>query len=166
MTTGFSKPQGAIYDGANVWVTDLMAGTLLKLDSAGAILQTVAVGSNPRFPVFDGTSIWVPNSATNSVSVVRASSGVVLQTLTGNGLDFPLAAAFDGQRVLVTNFSGQHCLALEGGRPDAPRLFLDRREHEPRRRLQRRPQLLDLAEQREQARPLLTEQPIVASPAR
>jgi len=30
----------------------------------------------------------------------------VLATLTGNGLNFPHAAAFDGQRVLVTNGGG------------------------------------------------------------
>jgi streptogramin lyase len=105
VTTGFSNLRGAFYDGANVWVTD-NAGTLLKLDPAGAILQTVTVGSTPRFPVFDGTNIWVPNFSSNSVSVVRASSGAVLQTLTGNGLNTPSAAAFDGQRVLVTNFGG------------------------------------------------------------
>jgi hypothetical protein len=105
VTTGFSSPGGALYDGANIWVTDGAAGTLLKLDSAGAILQTVTVGSTPRFPVFDGTNIWVPNLSSNSVSVVRASSGAVLQTLTGNGLTFPIAAAFDGQRVLITNQS-------------------------------------------------------------
>ena len=104
--TGFSALQGALYDGANVWVTDLIAGTLLKLDSAGAILQTVTVGSSPRFPAFDGANVWVPNANSNSVSVVRASNGAVLQTLTGNGLNFPIAAAFDGQRVLVTNNSG------------------------------------------------------------
>src|SRR5262249_4846002 len=44
VTTGFSSPQGALYDGANIWVTD-SAGTLLKLDGAGAILQTVTVGT-------------------------------------------------------------------------------------------------------------------------
>jgi hypothetical protein len=106
VTTGFSIPFGALYDGANVWVTDIMAGTLLKLDSAGAILQTVTVGTLPEFPVFDGTNIWVPNFNSNSVSVVRASSGAVLQTLTGNGLNNPSTSAFDGQRVLITNFSG------------------------------------------------------------
>jgi DNA-binding beta-propeller fold protein YncE len=106
VTTGFTEPIGALYDGANVWVTDITAGTLLKLDSAGAILQTVTVGTSPDFPVFDGTNIWVPNFSSNSVSVVRASSGAVLQILTGNGLSGPEAAAFDGQRVLVTNFSG------------------------------------------------------------
>ena len=42
----------------------------------------------------------------SSVSVVRASTGAVLATLTGNGLNFPIAAAFDGQRVLVTNQQG------------------------------------------------------------
>src|SRR5262249_18004003 len=42
----------------------------------------------------------------NSISVVRASSGAVLATLTGNGLSGPAAAAFDGQRVLATNFNG------------------------------------------------------------
>jgi hypothetical protein len=106
VTTGVSTPRGALYDGANVWVTDGGASTLLKLDAAGAILQTVTVGTNPQYPVFDGTSIWVPNNGSSSVSVVRASSGTVLATLTGNGLVGPAAAAFDGQRVLVTNNGG------------------------------------------------------------
>ena len=106
VTTGFSHPYGALYDGANVWVTQPGAGTLLRLDSAGAILQTVTVGSGPEFTAFDGTNIWVPNSGSSSVSVVRASNGAVVQTLTGNGLNVPDTAAFDGQRVLVTNGGG------------------------------------------------------------
>jgi DNA-binding beta-propeller fold protein YncE len=101
VTTG-SAVVGALYDGANVWVTDAVAGTLLKLSSAGAVLQTVTVGSGPQFPVFDGTNIWVP-TLPGTVSVVRASSGAVLATLTGNGLAGSTQAAFDGQRILVTN---------------------------------------------------------------
>jgi DNA-binding beta-propeller fold protein YncE len=106
VTTGFMSPRGILYDGANIWVTDYVANTLLKLDSSGAILQTVTVGNLPLFPIFDGTNIWVPNRSSNSVSVVRAASGAVLQTLTGNGLSVPSAMAFDGQRVLVTNNGG------------------------------------------------------------
>jgi hypothetical protein len=98
--------KGALYDGANVWVTDQSGSTLLKLDGSGAILQTVAVGGAPQFPAFDGTNIWVPNFGANSISVVRASSGAVLSTLTGNGLNGPRTAAFEGQRVLVTNSLG------------------------------------------------------------
>jgi hypothetical protein len=103
VTSGFTHPNGILYDTANIWVTDFTANTLLKLDSSAAVLQTVTVGINPFLPVFDGTNIWVPNEGSDSISVVRASSGAVLQTLTGNGLNSPLAAAFDGQRVLVTN---------------------------------------------------------------
>ncbi len=106
ITTGFLSPTGILYDGAGIWVTDNTAGTLLKLDSAGVALQTVTVGGLPGFPAFDGGNIWVPSAGNHSVAVVRASSGAVLQTLTGNGLNSPKTAAFDGQRVLVTNFVG------------------------------------------------------------
>ena len=107
VSAGFQSPTGALFDGANIWVTDGGAGTLLKLDGTGAILQTVTVGSQPSFPVFDGANIWVPNfDVISTVTVVRASTGAVLQTLTGNGLTSPIVAAFDGQRILVTNFLG------------------------------------------------------------
>src|SRR5262249_62132811 len=35
VTAGFSGPRGALYDGANVWVTDTAVGTLLKLNGSG-----------------------------------------------------------------------------------------------------------------------------------
>src|SRR5262249_7796087 len=108
VTVGFSAPLGAVFDGANVWITDFSAGSLLKLDAFATILQTVTVGVHPVFPVFDGTSVWVPNQSSGTVSVVRASTGTVLATLTGNGLAGaqPTAAAFDGEKVMIANQSG------------------------------------------------------------
>ena len=103
-TAGFNGPNGVLFDGSNIWVTDTGAGTLLKLNSSGVILQTVTVGAAPEYPVFDGANIWVPNYLSDSVSVVRASSGVVLATLTGNSLHGPKTAAFDGQRILITDY--------------------------------------------------------------
>src|SRR5258706_3408910 len=50
VTTGFSSLSGALYDGANVWVTDINLGAILKLDSSGAIVKTVTVGVQPLFP--------------------------------------------------------------------------------------------------------------------
>ena len=100
VTANIGYSYGSVFDGSNVWITD---GTLKKLDAAGAVVQTVPVGSFPYHPGFDGTNIWVPNSSSDSVSVVRSSTGAVLQTLTGNGLDHPSALAFDGERILVTN---------------------------------------------------------------
>ena len=103
MTAGISYAYGSVFDGKNVWITD---GSLRKLNGSGAVVQTVAVGSFPDYPLFDGSNIWVPNSNDDSVSVVRASNGAVLQTLTGNGLTSPSAGAFDGERILVTNALG------------------------------------------------------------
>ena len=105
IATGFATPGSALYDGANIWITDYEAGTLLKLDAAGSIAQTVVVGQGPSYAVFDGENIWVPNTFDDSVSVVRASTGEVIKTWTG--LDAgPFSAAFDGQRVLVANYNG------------------------------------------------------------
>jgi hypothetical protein len=113
VTASVGSLGGAVYDGGNIWVTNQNTGAILKLDSAGAILQTVTVGSGPLFLVFDGSNIWVPNVNASSVSVVRASNGSILSTLTGNGLNVPLTAAFDGQRILVTNFaSGADSVSL------------------------------------------------------
>ena len=38
--------------------------------------------------------------------MVRASSGAVLATLTGNGLNLPTTGAFDGQRILIASQPG------------------------------------------------------------
>jgi hypothetical protein len=104
---GFKPLADIFYDGANIWVVETgFPGKLKKLDASATVIATVQVGHNPQNSVYDGTNIWVPNFNSNSVSVVRASDGVVLATLTGNGLSFPTAAAFDGQRILVTNQSG------------------------------------------------------------
>jgi hypothetical protein len=124
VTTGFDSLEGILYDGANVWVTDDDgAGTLLKLNSTGGILQTVTVGTAPQHPVFDGSNIWVPNLTSDSVTVVRASTGAVLATLTGNGLESNHAAAFDGQRVLVT--AGAGAISLWKAADLSPLGFLD-----------------------------------------
>jgi S-layer homology domain len=106
LATGFLEPHGILYDGGNIWVTDGAANALLKLDSSGAILQTVPVGNSPARPIFDGSNIWVPNPLSESVTVVRASTGAVLTTLTGNVLVNPGFAAFDGERVLIGSPGG------------------------------------------------------------
>lgn len=108
----FSLLYAMVYDGANMWVTDdtpTASDKLYKLDANGAIVLTLNLGSDLRFPAFDGTNLWVPVAGTNKVSVVRAVgslSGTVLADLTGNGLSGPFTAAFDGERIVVTNFEG------------------------------------------------------------
>jgi hypothetical protein len=103
---GPHSPQAVLFDGHDVWIADNL-GKLLRMDANGGIAQTVDIlpGSGVFFPVFDGENIWVPARSQDGdqVVVVRASTGEIIQRLSGNGLEGPYAAAFDGQRVLVTN---------------------------------------------------------------
>lgn len=105
VTSGFSILSAIVYDGNNVWVSDESVGRIFKLDASGAILQTVTVATSPLAMVFDGANLWVTHNS-SAISVVHASTGAVLATLTGNGLNGPSAAAFDGQRILVSNLTG------------------------------------------------------------
>jgi hypothetical protein len=113
VTTGFGQLEGILFDGANIWVSD-RGNTIKKLNSDGSIAQAINVDSYPFNPVFDGMNIWVPNNNATSVTVVRVkdsqgnplASPFVLATLTGNGLNRPLTAAFDGERILITNQIG------------------------------------------------------------
>ena len=102
VATGAPFLYGMLYDGASFWATG--GSSLLKFDGNGAVLQTITLGPGVSLPGFDGTNIWVAGDT--SVAVVRAATGAVLATLTGNGLDGTNAAAFDGERVLVTNGLG------------------------------------------------------------
>ena len=107
----FGLLQGMLFDGSNVWITEAdpsgrQNGHIHRFDSGGAETLSVVTGIDPRRPIFDGTNIWVPNFGDNTITVIRASTGAVLATLMNNGLNGPTAAAFDGQRILVTNTSG------------------------------------------------------------
>jgi hypothetical protein len=103
---GFSRLGGILYDGANIWVSDADDDSIKKLDANGNVIQRVDAGDFPIGPFFDGMNIWVSNPLTNSLTVIRAATGTVLTTLTGNGLFTPAAGAFDGERVLVVNLEG------------------------------------------------------------
>jgi hypothetical protein len=108
VSAGFFAPMGILYDGANMWVTDGGGfGKLLKLGSNGLIIQTVDTMGFPAFPVFDGTNIWVPNSGSRTITVVRASTGTVIATLNDPFIESPIAGAFDGERILITDGGGE-----------------------------------------------------------
>jgi sugar lactone lactonase YvrE len=111
-TTGFNQPRGILFDGANLWVTDAGDNSLKRVDTTtGGVIQTIALSGTVNHPVFDGTNLWIPSG--DRVSVVRAVGGLagtvplgtVLATLTGNGLNGAFQAAFDGERICVTNTS-------------------------------------------------------------
>ncbi len=110
-TTGFSQPGGILFDGTNLWVTDNGDASLKRVDTTtGAVLQTIPLSGVMQHPVFDGTNLWIPCTGPDQVYVVRAVGGLsstVLAQLTGNGLNGPFQAAFDGERICVTNTAAQ-----------------------------------------------------------
>jgi DNA-binding beta-propeller fold protein YncE len=57
VSSGFGSPGGIVFDGQTIWVTDLGLGSLLKLDSSGAVVQSIPIGLLPLFPAFDGENI-------------------------------------------------------------------------------------------------------------
>jgi hypothetical protein len=85
--------------------------SLKRVDTTtGAILQTIPLSGAIGFPAFDGTNLWIPCTGPDQVFVVRAVGGLtgtVLAELTGNGLDGGGLAAFDGERICVTNSAAQ-----------------------------------------------------------
>jgi DNA-binding beta-propeller fold protein YncE len=96
--------RGILFDGHDVWVTSAGAGDLLRLDSGGSVVQVVFVDGNPNLPVFDGANIWVPN-ANSRVDIVRPTDGSIVASLTQPGLGYAIAAAFDGERIAVADYS-------------------------------------------------------------
>src|SRR5262249_12958388 len=105
-TVGFPNMStfGLVFAGNNIWMADNHAnGQIHRLDSNGAILQSVDVNDAPALPVYDGANIWVPRQGGSSVAIIRSTDGTILPSPAENGLVFPFAAAFDGERILVTN---------------------------------------------------------------
>jgi hypothetical protein len=108
-TVGFNQPNGIVFDGTHLWVVDQGDDALYRVNPAnGTILETLDmgfIGSISAIPVFDGANIWVP--VENGLKVVSTSTPArLLATLTGNGLGSNRAVAFDGERIMVTNSTG------------------------------------------------------------
>jgi hypothetical protein len=62
-----STPQKLAFDGANIWVGNYNAGTVVKLRASdGANLGTFSVDS-PSGIVFDGVNVWIAIFGSNTV---------------------------------------------------------------------------------------------------
>jgi hypothetical protein len=56
-------PLKLAFEGTNVWVTNYVSGTVMRLGSDGTVLGTFATGDGAGGLVFDGRSVWVANNA-------------------------------------------------------------------------------------------------------
>jgi hypothetical protein len=98
---GFNALGAITYKSPNIWVTD--AGSLLKLNAQGSVIQRIFIGDAISGIAFDGARFWLPMFNHNSLAIVDASTGQILRKLTGNGLNQPFSITYDSERILVTN---------------------------------------------------------------
>ncbi len=110
-SAGFGSPAGILFDGSRVWVTDAGDNSLKRINANGVVDFKQFLSGNPQFPVFDGVNIWVPIYSARAVLVFNPEKTKPVATLQGNGLVNATTAAFDGQRILVTNNDG-HSVSL------------------------------------------------------
>ena len=109
VNAGLGDLNGIAYDGKNIWVADRTNNSLHKLDSAGAVLQTVALPARPGFLLYDGANLWVtqPVPGNGSVTVVQASTGAIVGNIAAdanNGISGPQRPSFDGERVILPSY--------------------------------------------------------------
>jgi hypothetical protein len=111
---GFVAPVSILWDGAALWVLDpgLNPGedALKEVNpSTGEVISIIPLTDRPTDMIFDGTNLWISSFNAGEITIVRAVGalkGTVLQTITGNGLNGCAGMAFDGERVLVVNRTG------------------------------------------------------------
>jgi DNA-binding beta-propeller fold protein YncE len=98
------QPNQLAFDGANVWVTNTVDGTVSRLRASdGHLVFTVPAGISPNGIVFDGHDIWVANSYAHTVTKLRLSDGAILATVrVGKN---PQQLASDGIHIWVTNYA-------------------------------------------------------------
>ena len=97
-----TTPRGLVFDGANMWITNVNSGNVTKLRASdGLNLGTFPAGSLPIGVVFDGSNIWVVNLGSNNLTKLRASDGLNLGVVAVGSS--PSAIAFDGANIWVVN---------------------------------------------------------------
>jgi streptogramin lyase len=101
---GISNPWGIAIDGqGHVWIANFLVNTVTELSNTGTVLSPGTGYTGGYFSIggagvniaIDGSgNVWIPNGNTGVAKL--SSSGAVLGSFTGTGLDQPDSVAVDG----------------------------------------------------------------------
>ncbi|HUA95311.1 MAG TPA: hypothetical protein VMB82_07260, partial [Acidimicrobiales bacterium] len=105
-------------DGTNVWAD--ASTTITEIGaSTGAIVQTVEPSDLEYSQAIssDGTDVWAASTNDNEVVELDASSGAVVDEISGSGygLDWPTGISSDGENVWVANTDNNSVTDLSTG---------------------------------------------------
>jgi len=99
--TGIGRPGGIAHGAGATWVTDTADDLLLRVDSAGQVIDRIPVGRGPAGVAVANGQVWVANQLDGTISEVNPAAGTVVATIgVGNG---PVAIASGYGSVWVTN---------------------------------------------------------------
>jgi YVTN family beta-propeller protein len=93
-----------MFDGQFIWVAvqRLGQGLLHKLNAAGQVLTTTAIGVAPVEMTYDGANVWVTNYDSSTLSVVD-SQGNPIKTIALKATTDPEGILYDGKYIWVAN---------------------------------------------------------------
>ena len=101
VVTGVGRPNGIASGAGAVWVTDSADDLLLRVDSAGQVIDRIPVGRGPAGVTVGDGEVWVANELDGTVSEVNPGAGTQVAAIrVGIG---PGAIAFGYGSVWVAN---------------------------------------------------------------
>jgi YVTN family beta-propeller protein len=101
VVTGVGQPDGIAYGAGAAWVSDGADNLLLRIGSAGQVIDRIPVGSGPAGITVGDGEVWVANELDGTVSEVNPGAGTQVATIrVGVGPD---AIAFGYGSVWVAN---------------------------------------------------------------
>ena len=119
---GFKSPEAIYADGTHVWVANAQGNSVSEFSQSDASLVQVLKGptygfTSPMALTSDGTHLWVVNEdvytasglvGKDSLVELNLSDGSFVQKIKGKqyGLNTPVAIAFDGTNLWVSNEGG------------------------------------------------------------
>lgn len=109
-----TSPLGLLFDGTNVWVSNLGSSNVTKIDAdTGNVVGTYATGNTPGGMAFDGTYLWIVSGAANTITKLVAATG---QPAPGSPLTVasdPSGIVFDGDSIWVADFTGNQLVDID-----------------------------------------------------
>ena len=81
VVTGVGRPNGIGAGAGAVWVTDSADDLLLRVDSAGQVIDRIAVGRGPAGVTVGNGEVWVANELDGTVSEVSPGAGTQVATI-------------------------------------------------------------------------------------
>jgi YVTN family beta-propeller protein len=79
--TGVGRPGGVASGAGAAWITDSADDRLLRVDSAGQVVDRIPVGRGPAGVTVAGGEVWVANEFDGTVSEVNPAAGTVVATV-------------------------------------------------------------------------------------